>query len=482
MPSQSRSARAAPVRFDRPTRALTLVLAAIFATAPAVAQSPVRDLKASKQKLEAAEGRAKALQTDVAQMDADRARLNAQLQDTARLIQRSEGQLTTIEARRDELESQQKLLQGSLAQRHGQIASLMAAMQRMGRNPPPVIITRREDALQMVRSAMLLARMFPELRTQSEELAGRLNELARVMADIKTERDKLSTETSRLKDGQLRLASLMESKRQTLSERQEQLDEVRKAAAEISKNVTDLSELISRLDKAVAENTDLGTYERQAALTPAVAPPVTVATPPAVAVPVTATPTAPAPIAEPIRPATEAPTVVAALPKATNPSVELAPQGGALSANPSRLMPAIPFHLAKGQLPLPAQGKRVIAFGERMPSGGASKGSVIETRHGAQITAPCDGWVLYASEFRSYGQLLIINGGNGYHVVLAGLSQIDVQLGQFVLAGEPIGTMSAAPKGKAQDNAPVLYVEFRKEGRPVDPEPWWVDGSKKVQG
>ncbi len=174
--------------------------------------------------------------------------------------------------------------------------------------------------------------------------------------------------------------------------------------------------------------------------------------------------------------------VVAALPRTSNPAIELAPQGGALSANPSRLMPAIPFHQARGHLPLPAQGKRVIAFGERMPSGGASKGMVIETRFSAQITAPCDGWVLYASEFRSYGQLLIINGGNGYHVVLAGLSQIDVQLGQFVLAGEPVGTMSAAPKGKAQDSAPVLYVEFRKEGRPVDPEPWWADGSKKVQG
>ena len=153
-----------------------------------------------------------------------------------------------------------------------------------------------------------------------------------------------------------------------------------------------------------------------------------------------------------------------------------------MSANQSRLEPAIPFHLAKGQLPLPAQGTRRVAFGERMPSGISSKGAVFETRQGAQITAPCDGWVLYADEFRSYGKVLIINGGNGYHIILAGLSQIDVQLGQFVLAGEPVGTMSTAPKGKAQDNAPVLYVEFRKEGRPVDPDPWWADGSKKVQG
>ena len=467
-----------PFGLDRRLCSRISVMALLMAAQPGLAQDRTRELTANKQKLEAAESRAKQLQSDVGQMDAERARLNAQLQETARLIQRGEGQMTIIEARRDELESQQKLLQGSLAQRHSQIASLLSAMQRMGRNPPPVIITKREDALQMVRSAMLLARAFPELRTQAEDLAGRLNELARVMADIKAEREKFETETNRLKDGQLRLASLMEVKRQTLSERQEQLDEVRKAAAEISKNVTDLAELITRLDKTVADNTTLGAYEKQAALAPE--PPSTPrpagtagGEPTSIAAgkPVEVTPAA-----------GDQKIVIAALPKMQSPSFELSPQGGAMSANPSRLMPAIPFHQARGQLPMPAQGKRVISFGEKMPSGSASKGLVMETRHGAQITAPCDGWVLYASEFRSYGQLLIINGGNGYHVVLAGLSQIDVQLGQFVLAGEPIGTMSAAPKGKAQDNAPVLYVEFRKEGRPVDPEPWWVDGSKKVQG
>ena len=109
----------------------------------------------------------------------------------------------------------------------------------------------------------------------------------------------------------------------------------------------------------------------------------------------------------------------------------------------------------------------------------------METRHGGQVVSPCDGWIVYAGEFRSYGQLLIINAGGGYHILLAGLSQIDVQLGQFVLAGEPVGVMSAAaksPQAKAQDNAPILYIEFRKDQRPIDPDPWWSDASRKVQG
>jgi septal ring factor EnvC (AmiA/AmiB activator) len=80
---------------------------------------------------------------------------------------------------------------------------------------------------------------------------------------------------------------------------------------------------------------------------------------------------------------------------------------------------------------------------------------------------------------------LIINAGGGYHILLAGLSQIDVQVGQFVLTGEPVGGMSAAAKSiepNAQGGGPLLYIEFRKDQRPIDPDPWWVDASRKVQG
>src|SRR5207247_11168532 len=137
---------------------------------------------------------------------------------------------------------------------------------------------------------------------------------------------------------------------------------------------------------------------------------------------------------------------------------------------------------AKGLLPLPVQGKRVLTFGEKTQNGGQSKGVILETRHGGQVVSPSDGWIVYAGEFRSYGQLLIINAGGGYHILLAGLSQIDVQPGQFVLAAEPVGTMSGWPQQAqpaAMNNAPVLYIEFRKDGRPIDPDPWWVSGHQK---
>lgn len=429
-------------------------------------------LEKNRQQLDEAQKRGQGLETDLGQLKVERERLNAGLVETARQVQKGEGQMSAIEARLGELESHETMLRGSLAQRHDSIAHLLAAMQRMGRNPPPVMITRREDALTMVRSAMMLATAFPQLRDQALALAGRLNELARVMGDIRTEGDKLKAETTRLNDTRTRLAQLMESKRQSLSERQTELEKVRKEAAEISQSVTDLNELIVRLDKAVTAHIGRDSPVADEAK-PATRLEVAALPEPNLALPGTA-----------VIAGQDAGTQKSA--SASIAAIELAPKGTQVaSLNPGRMKPAMPFIRAKGSVLFPVQGRRVLAFGDKTQYGGQSKGLVLETRHGAQVTSPCDGWIVFAGEFRTFGQLLIINAGDGYHILLAGLSQIDVQLGQFVLTGEPVGLMTAAPKAakaNAQGNAPVLYIEFRKDNKPIDPESWWAAGPQKVQG
>jgi septal ring factor EnvC (AmiA/AmiB activator) len=352
---------------------------------------------------------------------------------------------------------------------------------------------------------MLLARAFPELRTQAEELSGRLKQLVQVMSEARSEGERLKSESARLTDARTRLAALIEDKRRSVSDRQRELAEVRRSAAEIAKSVTDLSELISRLDKSVAQSTALGAYDqelrereareaREAQVAAAKLPPPPPASAPALRP--TETPQVQTPPVRPsvteqapptgAAPATadkEAPTQVAlAGPRPQPPRIEFEPQGG-FTANPGRLKPAIPFHLAKGQLPMPALGKKVISFGEKTQFGRLSRGLYVETRPGATVTSPADGWIVYAGEFRSYGQVLIINAGGGYHILLANLARTHVEVGRFVLAGEPVGAMSSNVVGKTQEGAPVLYVEFRnKEGQSFDPAPWWADGSKKVQG
>jgi septal ring factor EnvC (AmiA/AmiB activator) len=361
------------------------------------------------------------------------------------------------------------------------------------------MITRREDALKMVRSAMLLATAFPEMRTQALALSDKLNQHVTVMADIRSESERLKAETGRLNDMRTRLAGLLETKKQSLAERQAELVQARKTATELAKSVSDLNDLISKLDQEVSKPTALAAYEaesqKQLAAPPA---PGNTAPPLGAGSIASAVPTGTEAVAAPESRETE---VAALFPPGGTSSphgsvVELAPDGASLvPGNPGRIKPAIAFPLAKSRLPLPAQGRRVLSFGEKTQYGGTSKGLVLETRANAQVTSPCDGWIVYAGEFRSYGQLLIINAGGGYHVLVAGLSQIDVQPGQFVLTAEPVGTMSSVAKaapgliegaaqvstqGGAQSNSPVLYVEFRKDGQPIDPDPWWVAGQQKV--
>lgn len=428
------------------------------------------------------------------ELAADRAeydRLQARLLETAKMIQASEAQMSAIEDQRGKLEAQREVVRGSLEVRLSSMSAMLAAMQRMGRNPPPVMITKPQDALAMVRSGNLLAPLLPEMSKKADELSSQLADLDRLTAGIALEGKKLENEKARYEETRLRLASLMDAKKRTLSEQQEELEKVKKATAEIARNVTDLNELLSKLDKAVAENTRMAEYERklkaairyreqqpepqQGSPSPGEAPNSSTDQPPST--PGTAPEGKVAEQKTPVQPKKRDDT-------GPNP-VTLAPGGALAMASPSRIQPAIPFAQARARLPLPAQGRRILSFGDKTQTGGKSQGIVIETRHGAQITSPSDGWILYAGVFRSYGQILIINGGGGYHLLLAGLSRIDVQLGQFVLAGEPVGVMAAAARPAAsqgQENAPVLYVEFRKDQKPIDPEPWWADASRKLQG
>ena len=155
--------------------------------------------------------------------------------------------------------------------------------------------------------------------------------------------------------------------------------------------------------------------------------------------------------------------------------------------DPGRLAPAVAFAATRGHLRLPVNGVKIREFGASDGLGGTQKGLSIAARAGAQITAPCDGWVVYAGPFRSYGQLLILNAGGGYHVLLAGMERISVDLGQFVLTGEPVAVMGGGSQVSAavatRSKQPVLYVEFRKDGTPIDPSPWWATNEgEKVRG
>ncbi|HVT56512.1 MAG TPA: peptidoglycan DD-metalloendopeptidase family protein [Xanthobacteraceae bacterium] len=144
----------------------------------------------------------------------------------------------------------------------------------------------------------------------------------------------------------------------------------------------------------------------------------------------------------------------------------------------AKLAAAMPFAETKGKLPKPVAGKVVRGFGAVTEAGGTGKGILIATRPGAEVNAPCAGTVVFAGNFRNYGQLLIINAGGGYHILLAGMESITVDLGQDIVAGEPVAVMGNGTAVSAVSalgfSEPILYVEFRKNGNSIDPAPWWA--------
>ena len=84
---------------------------------------------------------------------------------------------------------------------------------------------------------------------------------------------------------------------------------------------------------------------------------------------------------------------------------------------------------------------------------------------------------MFAGPFRGYGELLIIDHGEGYHTLIAGVARIDGAVGQLLLEGEPVGVM-----GRPLEEKPELYIELRHEGEPIAPLPWFAATETKVSG
>lgn len=387
------------------------------------------ELDKIRQDIELSAERQGEIAAEIAALDKDQATLNDQVLATAARVQALEQSISDSEGRLARHADNENAIRASLEGRRAVLAEVLAAAQRIGRRPPPALVVKPEDALGAVRSAIVLGAVLPEIRVEADALASDLAALVAVREEAEAERDRLKADAARFTEDQQRLTLLMQEKSRRASSRSGDLAVERRNAADLANKAKSLEELMQGMEKAL-------TSVRQA---------------------------------------------------------EAAAEAAALAARPAptdsgRLQPAIAFAAAKGMLPLPVRGVPIQSFGEDNGLGGTAQGVSIATRAGARVTAPCDGWVVYAGEFRSYGQLLILNGGDGYHVVLAGMERIDVELGQFVLTGEPVGVMgsqrlASATAPDASLSQPVLYIEFRKEGASIDPAPWWVASQdRKVRG
>lgn len=352
----------------------------------------------------------------------------ARRRDFESKINESEQTLAKLSIREDQVKA-------SLLSKRDTLAEVLAALQRMGRNPPPALLVSPEDALGSVRSAILLGAVVPSLRGEAEQLVATLKEFTEIKSAVALERERLTVMMSGAKEEEKRLDLLLAENQMKSSQSIAALDSEKKRAEELAAKATSLENLVLSLESEIASVRDANARAKE----------------------------------EQQR--------IAALPQAEKDKLRADAESG--SPDKNRITPAFPFSTLKGKLKLPVAGEIAKHFGEPDGTGHFLKGHLVTSGPDALVTAPADAIVVYAGEFRSYGKMVILDAGEGYHIVLTGLDTIRTHQGTFVFSGEPIASMGAKRVASAaalalETERPTLYIEFRKDGVPIDSKSWWT--------
>lgn len=351
--------------------------------------------------------------------------LSDQLVDMAAIAKTQERDLARVEKRLRKLKIDIAERNLHLATQQDLIAEVLAGLQRLEHNPPPALVVAPDDVLSALRSAMMFGAVLPELKQKAAVLHEKLAALKTLQDDLDLQQKSHADALAALELSRNEIKRLIAEKQAAAELASQDLALEKKRAEELAEKATTLKQLLAALEeqrkvaeaKASAETKARLEAERQ--------------------------------------------------------------------LKEKQNQPLMAFSKAQGQLNFPVQGQLSKTFGLDTGFGSTLDGIVIATEKQAQVTAPVGGTIEFAGKFRSFGQMVIINPGDGYLVLLAGLTQVTATHGQSVKAGEPLGEMGDKPSKMAQTGGltkdltnattPMLYVEFRHNGDPVDPAPWWIN-------
>ena len=442
------------------TRAVTsAVLALLVSPAFAQDETPNQTLKRVEQEIQADKARQRDLDRQSEAIRKELADLRNRLIGLAEQARAQESELAELESTLAALEDEERTQAARLDTERQHIARLLAALQRLSRIPPEVVIATPEGPVDTLRSALLLRDTVPALRERADALASALQRLADVRERLEGQRARTLSARANLTNREGEIAALV-ARREELSR---QTDEDRQAVAQrmarLAGQAGDLRQLMERIEA-----------ERRATMEAAVK--------------------REAERLEGERRETErriaeqkdAERKLALQKEAERKESErkLAEQKEAerrAKAEVVAVQRAPDAPIMNGGLRLPAGGRVTARYGEQDRFGATSRGVTISARAGTPVLAPYAGSVMFAGPFRGYGQILIVEHSNGYHSLIAGLGRIDTSVGKHVSTGEPVGLMPSPADGN-----PDLYFELRRHGQPINPERGFSAPEGKGQG
>jgi murein hydrolase activator len=389
-----------------------------------------RELKVIEQNIGVSAQAKSAINSEIESLKADQAALQAELVKTGERIRAAEDKIAAAKTAYDQATANEQAVRRSLGERSDLIADVLASLQRMGRSPPPALVVRPDDALEAVRAAILMGSVLPEMQSELAVIARDLEQLAASRVSQQREADVIETERKAIQTDKTRIAALIEQRQRTILDKERQLEHEETRTLALAAQAQSLKELIAGISSAASAAASVEEASR-------LVPP---------------------------------------------------PSGNSLNSGAAPVLsPRVPFESLRGRLVLPVAGEEIAGYGSPDGQGGNTLGVTISTPVQAIITAPADATVAFAGPFRRSGQLLILDVGQDYHMVLSGMERMSVRTGQFVVAGEPLAVMGdrrlssfatdvTASVGTAGEDAegPALYIELRKNREPIDSKNWWV--------
>ena len=376
------------------------------------------EAEARKKSIESRQLQAKALQLNLELSKIDKTVINL-----AQEIQNNEDKISELENKLVVLKEDLKLKEAAFTKENQSLVQTLASLQNMSLNPSEAVILQPFSPVDVIRSAILLRETVPFLNNKSAKLRTDLDAIYTQKQQVENTVIETKNSQKKLEQQQKEMRSLMQKKTSMRKVLETRGAETQKEAENLASKAKDLRDLLVKLEKQKElarkkqeEAERLAALKRQEEMKKLNAQ------------------------------------QQRTISQKEHDSIKKQVKGGR-------------FARAKGTLSRPVRGNVITEYGQPLSKGVTSKGIVYKTRPNAQVISLYDGTVIFSGPFKGYGNIIIVEHGDGYLSLLAGLGVIDCELGQMLLAGEPVGTMPDSSNAK-------LYVEIRKDRHPINPTPW----------
>lgn len=386
------------------------------------------DLAKMEREVQAQNLEHKKLQAQATQISLELTRISKDMIASAKQIQSSEEKISRMESELETLRADLKKAEENFVVEDDNLIKTLSALQNLALKPTEALFVQPLTPVEIIRSAMLLREAVPYLQENAARIREDLEKIENQKNLVEKQVARIIRQKKILENEHEQMKALVQRKSKIRNAVEIKSVKAKKKVERLASQANDLRDLLNKLEKQRQEKLRRQEEERRRL--------------------------AELKAAEARRAAEETKKLEE---KQRADLIKLKPEViNEVGEN---------FVKAKGHLLRPARGPVVTAYGEQMSKGVTSKGIIIKTRSQAQVISPYDGTVIFAGPFRGYGNLIIIEHGQGYLSLLAGLEEVDCELGQMLLAGEPVGQMPESGDTR-------LYVELRKDNHPINPLTW----------